>query len=216
MKAKLILDIDDSIIEKAKSFSKDKGISLSEMVENYLEFITQYDDKVETQANVIENSASEKLSKSIVEEKDFSSNLEKRILGNFTWPKTLLTIFLFGIATIGFMMKLPSTFHNYDKQLHALFYFLAAAFLNILFAKRKFIIHVAIFIFLSLFGVAIEYAQEFSNKFFHNRIHGRYDIEDIKYNLYGLVLFSIVWAVYIIIVLLNSKLKVNKNLNANE
>ena len=108
------------------------------------------------------------------------------------------------------MMKLPSVFQNYDKMLHALFYFLAAAFLNILFVKRHLIKHLAVFISLALFGVAIEYAQEYSNKFFHNRIHGRHDIEDIKYNFYGLILFSIVWIGYTVIVL------VFKNINEKE
>ena len=49
--------------------------------------------------------------------------------------------------------------------MHSLFYFLAAAFLNIFFAKKIIFRHVVIFIFLILFGIAIEFAQEYSNKF---------------------------------------------------
>lgn len=50
---------------------------------------------------------------------------------------------------------------------------------------------------LYLFGVAIEYAQEYSNKLLHNRIHGRYDTEDIQSNLKGLIAFSMVWIIYV-------------------
>jgi hypothetical protein len=95
----------------------------------------------------------------------------------------------FAIAVTGFMIKLPSAFRHFDKELHAAFYFLAAAFLNSLFARR----HLIIFAFLYLFGMSIELLQEYSNKFFHKRIHGRYDPEDIQYNLKGLVAFSVLW-----------------------
>ena len=37
----------------------------------------------------------------------------------------LVIIFLIG-TTIGFMIKLPSTFRHIDKEMHAAFYFLAA------------------------------------------------------------------------------------------
>ncbi len=41
MKSKLTLTIEESIITKAECFAKNKGISLSELVENHLESITQ-------------------------------------------------------------------------------------------------------------------------------------------------------------------------------
>jgi hypothetical protein len=110
--------------------------------------------------------------------------------------KVLIAILCFTIAIIGFMIKLPSAFRTMDKELHALFYFIAAAFLNILFAKTAWVKHVLIFVFLYLFGVVIEYAQGYSNKFFHKRIHGRFDPEDIRSNLYGLIAFSALWFVY--------------------
>ena len=122
------------------------------------------------------------------------------------WTKALLTGGFFVAAIFGFLIKLPSVFRHYDKEMHALFYFLAAAFLNILFARRKITRHVAIFIFLALFGVAIEYAQEYSNKLLHKKIHGLYDIEDIQSNFKGLILFSILWMAYNIIVTGYSKL----------
>lgn len=106
-----------------------------------------------------------------------------------TNQKLILVFFCFSIAIIGFMFKLPYAFRKYDKELHSMFYFCAALFLNILFNKR----HLIIFIFLFLFGVAIEFSQQYSNKFFSRRIHGRFDIEDVYSNLKGLIIFSIIW-----------------------
>lgn len=113
-----------------------------------------------------------------------------------TTTKILLVLAAFAVAIIGFMIKLPSGFRRHDKELHSAFYFLAAAFLNILFAKRNLIIHAVLFVGLYAFGVAIEYAQEYSNKLLHKRIHGRFDIEDVHANVRGLALFSAIWLVY--------------------
>lgn len=99
----------------------------------------------------------------------------------------------FAVAIIGFIVKLPSVFSGHDKVLHTLFYFIAAAFLNILFAKRNIIIHAIIFGVLYVFGVAIEYAQQYSNTYFHSRIHGNADPEDVTANLQGLIYFSALW-----------------------
>jgi hypothetical protein len=95
------------------------------------------------------------------------------------------------------MIKLPSAFRHFDKELHSAFYFFAAAFLNLLFAQKKITIHLLIFAVLYLFGVSIEYAQEYSNKLFHKRIHGRFDMEDIQSNVKGLIAFSVIWIIYI-------------------
>ncbi|WP_336517051.1 hypothetical protein [Pollutibacter soli] len=114
--------------------------------------------------------------------------------------KISLTIICFGIAIVGFILKLPSQFRHYDKELHAAFYFLAAAFLNILFAGRKLWKHILVFGFLYLFGIAIEYGQEYSKKKFHIA-HGRFDPEDVQSNLYGLIAFSAVWVVFALIAL---------------
>jgi hypothetical protein len=110
--------------------------------------------------------------------------------------KIFLVIICFAASVIGFMMKLPAGFKHIDKELHSIFYFLAAAFLNILFTNRRVVIHVLIFIILFSFGVLIEYAQEYSNKLLHVRIHGRYDPADVQSNLKGLIAFSICWLVY--------------------
>lgn len=121
------------------------------------------------------------------------------------WQKLFIAVFCFGIGIIGFMLKLPSMFRSMDKEMHAAFYFLAAAFLNILFAKRNLIIYAFIFGFLYMFGYAIERAQEYSNKFFHKRIHGRFDPEDVASNLQGLIYFSAIWLVYVAISFLLKK-----------
>ena len=115
-----------------------------------------------------------------------------------TTAKIILALLCFAIAIYGFMIKLPSSFRRYDKELHSLFYFLAAAFLNILFVGNKLIRHIVVFVFLYLFGMAIEFSQEYSNKLLRSRIHGRYDVEDVQANLKGLVIFSIVWFIYAI------------------
>lgn len=106
----------------------------------------------------------------------------------------------FVAAIICFMIRLPSTFSHMDKEMHSLFYFLAAAFLNILFAKRNLLIHAIIFASLYAFGVAIEYAQQYSNTFLHKKIHGNADPEDIHANLQGLIVFSVLWIAYLITV----------------
>jgi hypothetical protein len=42
MKVKLTLTLDESVIERAKIYAKDKGRSLSDIVENYLNAITSF------------------------------------------------------------------------------------------------------------------------------------------------------------------------------
>jgi hypothetical protein len=111
------------------------------------------------------------------------------------WQKLFITACCFAIAIAGFMIKLPSVFRHHDKVLHSAFYFLAAAFLNILFVKR----HIVIFIFLYLFGMGIELMQSYSNKFFKTRIHGRYDPEDVQANLKGLIAFSVLWCLFLLV-----------------
>ena len=113
----------------------------------------------------------------------------------------------FIFSVVGFMIRLPSNFSHLDKELHALFYFLAAAFLNLIFWNTNIAKHILIFIALFLFGITIEYAQEYSNKLFHKKIHGRFDIEDVHANLKGLVMFSIVWILHMSILFAYNKLK---------
>jgi hypothetical protein len=52
--------------------------------------------------------------------------------------KVLFVSAFFVASIIGFMVKLPSAFRHIDRELHAVFYFLAAALLNVLFAAQIF------------------------------------------------------------------------------
>jgi hypothetical protein len=47
MNAKLTLTIEQSIIEKAKAYAKDKERSLSDLIENYLKTLTREQDSSE-------------------------------------------------------------------------------------------------------------------------------------------------------------------------
>lgn len=105
----------------------------------------------------------------------------------------------FAIACYCFLIKLPVPLRKIDTELHALFFFLAAAFLNVLFQVRKLNNHLLIFGMLFLFGALIEFAQEYSNSFFPRRIHGNFDPEDLKHNLLGLFSFSLLWFAFIIV-----------------
>lgn len=126
-------------------------------------------------------------------------------IGLTTSQKLLVIFVCFVFAVIGFMIKLPSGFRHIDKELHAAFYFLAAALLNLLFAGTKVLRHVIIFVALYLFGMAIEFTQAYSNRFFRKRIHGRYDPEDIQSNLNGLIAFSLLWLLCTVVILIYRK-----------
>ncbi|MBS1763998.1 MAG: hypothetical protein JSS90_03400 [Bacteroidetes bacterium] len=102
----------------------------------------------------------------------------------------------FAISCCGFLIKLPVPFRDIDTELHALFFFMAAAFLNILFKVKKLNNHLMIFGMLLLFGTLIEFAQDYSNKLLHKTIHGKFDPNDLKYNLIGMTIFSIFWFAY--------------------
>ena len=45
MDSKLTLKLNNSVIERAKQYARDHGISLSKLIENYLQAITLEDDK---------------------------------------------------------------------------------------------------------------------------------------------------------------------------
>ena len=62
-----------------------------------------------------------------------------------TGTKILLVILFFVVSVAGFMIKLPSGFRHSDKELHAAYYFIAAAFLNLLFSNKNIWIHGLIF-----------------------------------------------------------------------
>ncbi|RYZ31091.1 MAG: hypothetical protein EOO10_00345 [Chitinophagaceae bacterium] len=132
-------------------------------------------------------------------------------IGLTTSQRIMITLLCFAVAIVGFMVKLPSVFRHVDKELHAVFYFFAAAFLNVLFAKGKLVRHVLIFVSLYLFSMAIEYGQAYSNKFFRSRIHGRFDPEDLEWNLKGLIAFSLLWFVFTGLMFLFTKPEIKEN-----
>jgi hypothetical protein len=133
-----------------------------------------------------------------------------------TKPRKLLffritiLIIVFVIAIYCFLIKLPVPFRKIDTQLHALFFFTAAAFVNILFLVKDIKNHLLIFGMLFLFSALIEFAQEYSNTLFHKRIHGNFDPIDLKFNLLGLCFFSLLWLTYFTIN------KITKYFNENE
>jgi len=132
------------------------------------------------------------------------------------WTKIFLVAVFFAISVVGFLIKLPSAFRHYDKELHAAFYFLAAAFLNLLFSNKKIITHLLIFGCLYLFGICIEHAQAYCNKLFHVKFHGRYDPEDVRSNLKGLIAFSILWIVTVAILFAYKKTTVKETIHDEE
>ena len=115
-----------------------------------------------------------------------------------TAQKVIITLLVLACSVAGFMIKLPAMFRHHDLEMHAAFYFTAAAFFTLLFAGRNFWIHLFILVVLAAFGAGIEYAQEYSNQLVHRRIHGRFDPEDVKYNIMGLLAFSANWVTYLL------------------
>ena len=123
--------------------------------------------------------------------------------------KKLIVLLLFILVSIvGFMMKLPNVFRDYDKELHLLFYLAACVFLSILFASRNYFYHIAILGALFCFGVFIECCQEASNSFVSKRIHGNFDIEDVIFNTVGLFLAFFIWTSFVIIKLIIKEVKI--------
>lgn len=107
--------------------------------------------------------------------------------------KIILISFVSVCTVVGFMIKLPKIFHQYAKELHSSFYLIATLFFIYLFPKKWLLSSLV----LVLFGIIIEFTQEFSNKIsiriIGKAIHGRFDIVDVKYNImgvfYGLSIF---------------------------
>lgn len=103
----------------------------------------------------------------------------------------IILFFLFLVfVLIGFVIKIPLPLRKFgDKNLHAAFYFSASIFLY--FLNRKNMINIS---FLVLFGVFIEYLQQFANRITHSHIHGRFDIEDIYANIKGVMYYLVVFS----------------------
>jgi len=121
--------------------------------------------------------------------------------------KLIVLILFFCVSVIGFMVKLPVLFREHDKELHLLFYFGAAIFLSVLFARNNYFYHFLVLWTLSCFGVLIECSQEVSNLFVTKRIHGNFDIEDVVFNTMGLFIAFIVWTGYYLMKVLFNEIK---------
>jgi len=80
MTSKLTLTVEKSIIERAKVYAKNTGRSLSEIIENYLDTITQDNgtDKISHKLKKIVGSV--KLPKNFDEEKELRSYFENKHL----------------------------------------------------------------------------------------------------------------------------------------
>ena len=122
------------------------------------------------------------------------------ILYQFLRSKLYTNITIVVLIIIGFIVKLPAVFHHYDKELHAAFYFMAVIYFGLQFPKKWLLIVFCLLIF----GIGIEMAQAFSNRIsirlIGKPIHGRFDIEDIRYNFKGLF-----WGTLVLLLLLKIK-----------
>jgi len=80
MTTKLTLTVEKSVIEKAKSYASQTGRSLSELIENYLETLTQESSDQTVSPKLKKIIGSVKLPKNFDEEKELRSYLEKKHL----------------------------------------------------------------------------------------------------------------------------------------
>ena len=80
MNAKLTLTVEKSVIEKAKVFARNTGRSLSELVENYLDGLTQPDQDQTASSKLNKIIGAVKLPESFDEESERRAYLEKKHL----------------------------------------------------------------------------------------------------------------------------------------
>lgn len=80
MTTKLTLTVEKSIIERAKSYAKNTGRSLSELIENYLQTITQESGEDQLSPKLKKIVGAVKLPKNFDEKKELRSYLEKKHL----------------------------------------------------------------------------------------------------------------------------------------
>jgi len=81
MNTKLTLTIEQAIIERAKSYAKEKGRSLSDIIENYLKVITK-EERIEEELSPLIKSlrGSFKMPKSFDYKKELSKGLSEKYL----------------------------------------------------------------------------------------------------------------------------------------
>jgi hypothetical protein len=80
MSTKLTLTIEKAILERAKVYAKNTGRSLSELIENYLTFLTQEKDEVELSPKLKKIVGSVTLPSNFENDKELRSDLEEKHL----------------------------------------------------------------------------------------------------------------------------------------
>lgn len=80
MSTKLTLTVDKSIIERAKSYARKTGRSLSELIENYLDTITKESGGEKPSSKLSKIAGSVRLPENFDEKKELRSCLEKKHL----------------------------------------------------------------------------------------------------------------------------------------
>jgi hypothetical protein len=80
MVSKLTLTVEKEVIERAKSYAKSNGRSLSELVENYLESITQFADENELSPKLQKIVGAVKLPKTFDEAQELRIYFEEKHL----------------------------------------------------------------------------------------------------------------------------------------
>lgn len=80
MTAKLTLTVDKSVIDRAKVYARKTGRSLSELVENYLETITEEKDTTELSPKLKKLVGAVRLPADFDEKEELHSALEKKHL----------------------------------------------------------------------------------------------------------------------------------------
>ncbi len=80
MTTKLTLSVEKSVIDRAKSYAKQTGRSLSEIIENYLESITQEKGEETVSPKLKKIVGAVKLPKNFDEAKELRSYLENKHL----------------------------------------------------------------------------------------------------------------------------------------
>lgn len=80
MTTKLTLTVEKEVIERAKSYAKNSGRSLSELIEQYLDTITQENSTQPVSPKLKKLIGSVKLPKGFDEKKELQSYLEKKHL----------------------------------------------------------------------------------------------------------------------------------------
>ncbi len=80
MSTKLTLNLEKSILDKAKLYAKQKGRSLSDLIENYLESITKEAEQIEPSDKLKRLIGSVKLPADFDEKKELRASIEEKHL----------------------------------------------------------------------------------------------------------------------------------------